>query len=98
MMDGITVIRTSDLKQLLIDGINEAVDKKLSFIANTDKEQLLTIQATADFFQVTKVTIGNWRKRGIIKGIPFGGRIYFRKSDLFEAISKNNLKPNPSKP
>ena len=48
-------------------------------------DTLLTREETAKYFSVTLPTLNAWEKTGRIKGIRFGSRVYFRKSDLLSA-------------
>jgi len=83
MAGNATIWTSEDLQKLLEVTIEKTIDRKLSQLNNDAKESLLTIDETAKFFKISKMTLCTWRKKGLVKGIRKGGRIYFKRSDLF---------------
>lgn len=49
---------------------------------------LMNIEEVIQFLKVSKVTIHNWKKKGIITSHKMGRKLYFKHSELLEAIKK----------
>lgn len=55
------------------------------FQSNEKKEKkssILTIKEAGEYLKVSRQTINNWVKSGILKKRKIQGRVYFNKSDL----------------
>ena len=88
----LTLISESELKELF----NEALNNQLSFLVDkitkngsTDKE-FLTRKETAEFFDVSLVTIHSWINNGLIIPLKMGNLTYFEKSTLIEKLMSSN--------
>ena len=88
----LTLISESELKELF----NEALNNQLSFLVDkitkngsTDKE-FLTRKETAEFFDVSLVTIHSWINNGLIIPLKMGNLTYFEKSTLIEKLISSN--------
>ena len=58
---------------------------------NTENEIVfLTRKETAEFFQVSLVTIHQWTNDGLIKQYKIGNRTYYNKSELIEVLLNSN--------
>lgn len=51
-----------------------------------DWDKLLTRKEAAEMLHISLVTIYNYQREGIIPYARIGGRIYFKKGDIMEAI------------
>lgn len=51
------------------------------------KDQLITRKQCKDFFQVTYVTLFNWKKRGILVPISIGGKVYYKKESILKLLN-----------
>ncbi|MCO4291348.1 helix-turn-helix domain-containing protein [Solitalea sp. MAHUQ-68] len=49
---------------------------------NPPQDRLLTFDEAAEILSVSKVTLTEWRKRGIMPYQKIGKRVYFKQSDL----------------
>lgn len=80
-----STISAEDLKDLIQKSLNEKIE---SIISNQEKTtELLTINETCEFLRISRVTLDNWRKKGIIKGTKLGSRVLFIKSDLLKILT-----------
>lgn len=81
-----TSISSEELKELIQDCINLEITK----ISNLSQgpSDLIKAKEACDFLQVSKVTLYNWMKDGLISGYYLGSRLYFKKSELVESLSK----------
>lgn len=63
-------------------------EKKQIVSSFPENEIPITQSEAVEFLGKSRQTIVRWRKMGIIKGYLLGGRIYFFKSELLEALKK----------
>jgi len=77
---------SDELKEIIQDSINSEFAK----IANQTNEtsDLIKAKEACIFLQVSKVTLYNWMNDGLISGYYLGSRLYFKKSELIESLSK----------
>lgn len=53
-----------------------------------DQEELLTVEETITFLKCSKQALWNWRKSGILPSYRLGNRVYYKKSDIFKKLIK----------
>ena len=70
--------------------IRECVQTEIEKVSNTpsNKEDLIKAKEACVFLHISKVTLFKWLKEGIIKGYYLGTRLYLKKSELEEALTK----------
>jgi hypothetical protein len=52
------------------------------------EEELLTVEETIEFLKCSKQALWNWRKSGILPSYRLGNRVYYKKSDIFKKLIK----------
>jgi hypothetical protein len=52
----------------------------------TNEDELLKIEDAVKLFRVSKVTLHKWRKKGLLPYHRISSRIYFKKSELNDAL------------
>lgn len=62
--------------------------KQVLELQNPEEEAMLTQQEIADYYKVTKQTIINWQKRGVINAYLIDNVIRYKKSELNEKLKK----------
>lgn len=73
-----------ELKELL----REAVRTELSEILDQQRyEPLIRTEEAMKLLGVSRVTLLNWRKRGLIPSHKLNSRVYYKKSELLAAVS-----------
>lgn len=82
----IVTLDIEELKRIIEDCIKDA---------NTAQEQdkieedtLLKRTEVAKLFGVSLVTLNQWCKEGIIKGYKIKSRVFFKKSEVMQALKK----------
>lgn len=91
------VLITSYNKEDLTDLIMYCLKKVLNDypLANNQKEvkdELLSIADVQELFKVSKVTIHKWKKMGLIPYYKMNRKLYFKKSEILEAMSQKKRK------
>lgn len=51
-----------------------------------ETSQPLTVESTAELFDITPQTVLSWRKRNILLGYKLGNRWYFKRSEVLAAL------------
>lgn len=77
-----------ELKEL----ISETLDNKLEQLQTTTspvpEENLMTVEETLKLLKCSKQALWNWRKNGILPSYRLGNRVYYKKSDIFNKLTK----------
>lgn len=79
---------TPDELRALADQKDSIIQRSLETPPSPTPEdiKLLTRQEVADLFKVNVTTIYNWTKKGKLMPYGIGGRIYFKQSELEDAL------------
>ncbi|MBR9845288.1 MAG: helix-turn-helix domain-containing protein [Algicola sp.] len=83
-------ISPEELKSDFLLGVDAKLKKyfeKYPPIKNEDDE-LMTVDETIKFLKCSKQALYNWRKNGILPSFRLGNRVYYRKSDIFSKLVK----------
>ena len=62
----------------------------------TEKTPNLTQGQTAGFLQLSRRTIQNLQRRGVLKPVRFGKRVFFRRADV-EKLARNGVRTETRK-
>ena len=77
----------------LEDVIRNCIREELSDIAsNNVKEDLLKANEVCEYLRISKVTLYKWLKQGKITGYHLGTRLFFKKTDVDNALIKQETK------
>ena len=75
------------LTELIRDGVRKELRIFTNELKTTDpKDELLTLEQTANLLQVCKGTIKNITKRGGLKSYGVGRRLYWKRKEVEEAL------------
>jgi hypothetical protein len=74
----------------ILTGFDTKLKKYFNQIApsSKDEEELLTVDETIQFLKCSKQALWNWRKSGILPSYRLGNRVYYKKSDIFKKLIK----------
>ena len=83
-------ISPAELNEQFIAKVDSSVEKafKKFYKETTQEEQLLTVEETLTFLKCSKQALWNWRKNGILPSYRLGNRVYYKKSDIFNKLIK----------
>jgi excisionase family DNA binding protein len=82
-------IFSSISKEELKDFFKKTINDEVKSIISKQKQttELLTIKEAHEFLRISRVTLDNWRRKGIVKGVKLGSRVLFVKSDLLKIVT-----------
>ena len=91
------ILLTSITLDELLDKITERINIALSIKASEKKdtptqEELLTIADLERLFNVSKVTIHKWKKKGLIPFYKMNRKVYFKRSEVIDSMSHKKRK------
>ena len=66
--------------------IREVVREEISRINHNETEELIKASEACDYFRISKVTLYKWLRQSRITGYYLGTRLYFKKSELENAL------------
>ncbi len=67
--------------------IREVIREEISGINHSETEDLIKAKEACDYLMISKVTLYKWMKQGRIIGYYLGTRLFFKKSELEQALS-----------
>jgi hypothetical protein len=70
----------------IFEGVKLQFDDLKKHFQLKEPTEFLTRQEVAKMLKVDISTIHNWSKRGILKPVGIGARVYFRREDLNNSI------------
>ena len=79
--------QTTDIITGVVKAIMPYLDKRPP-LPKDDEEELLTVEETLKFLKCSKQALWNWRKKGILPSYRLGNRVYYKKSDIFAKLVK----------
>ena len=78
----LVVMRADDLKQTIIETVNEARKKMEEDIALNNVETLLTTNQVLERLAISRTTLWNRNKSGYIQPVEIGGKLRYKLSDV----------------
>ena len=94
-MENILIVNKNELRTI----IGEVVQENLRAFANwiqtsrvdtNDSEKLLTLKEAAEMLKISPTTLYRLRKKGVIPVYGLENSIYFKKSDILNALKRLN--------
>ena len=75
-------------KSELFEYLENIIDKKLSILSNTDKNEKLSIKDVSIELGVAELTVHNYIKKGYLPAFKIGRRVFIQRVDLDEALKE----------
>lgn len=80
-------LQPEELRTLIKSAVIEALEgQQSSQPQQSEPEELLRVNQLAEFLHVSKVTIHNWKREGIIPFYRISNKIYFKKSEVISSL------------
>jgi len=77
-----------ELKTLIADSLSTGLQTYHSTEPEKQEEPLLKIEDICSLFNVSKVTIHDWKRKGILPFYRISRKIYFKKNEVIDALTK----------
>jgi excisionase family DNA binding protein len=85
-------ISPDELKQLLAEVVAEELNRIKSKEPVQEDDKLIKIDEVSKLLNVSLVTIHSWKKTGKLPFYKISNKIYFKKSEILEALNKSERK------
>jgi len=86
-------LKVDELKELIKEGVSNAF-----YLQTTEKKEkpfsddLLNIQDIQEIFNVSRVTVHKWKKKGFIPFYKMNRKVYFKKSEVINSMNHKKRK------
>jgi excisionase family DNA binding protein len=84
-------ISPDELQSRIIEGVKAEIDSLRSEFQPKQPTEYLTRSEVRDLLQVNLSTVHNLTKRGKLKAYGIGGRVYYKRSEVEQAIKPLNV-------
>lgn len=85
MSTNLVLISQEDLKEIVKEAVTAAFEAEKQGNPETD---ILTSREAEALLKVSKPTLIEWRKNGLVPYHRTGSRLYFKKSELLQCLRK----------
>lgn len=89
MINFVGIEPTTLIQEIKTQVINDLLPELTKLLQNNSPEYL-SAEQICERFSVTKPTIHEWRKRGILKSYKLGARVYYRMDEIENAMIIND--------
>jgi len=79
-------ITPDELREAIVSGVRAEVDKLKADFQPKQPTEYMTRNEVRDLLNVDLSTVHNWTKRGKLKAYGLGGRLYYKRAEVEEAI------------
>ncbi|WP_264558643.1 helix-turn-helix domain-containing protein [Flavobacterium sp. N2270] len=83
-------ISTDLLKQLLNEGVTEALKNFNNVGASEEDNILLSRNETAKLLDISLVTLWKWTQKDLIQAYRIGKKVKYKKKDVLDSLQKMN--------
>lgn len=83
-------LQPEELRTLIKSAVTEALaGHQSSQQQQPEPEELLRVNQLAEFLHVSKVTIHNWKRKGLIPFHRLSNKVFFKKSEVISSLKKS---------
>lgn len=79
-----------NIQQIATTVKTELLSELTKLLSDIAPKRYLSADEVCERFGVTKPTIHDWRKRGILKSYKLGSRVYYRLDEIEDAMIIND--------
>jgi hypothetical protein len=88
-----TSLKVEDFFEMIKKCISDAISLKLKEgDQETPADDLLNIEDIQKIFNVSKVTVHKWKKKGLIPFYKMNRKVYFKKSEIINSMNNKKRK------
>ncbi len=83
-------VTPENLQNAILEGIDIKFSELKKNFQPKEPTEYLTRNEVADLFKVDLSSIHNWTKKGKLKAYGIGGRVYYKRSEVYAAVKPLN--------
>lgn len=88
-----TSLNVEDLFDMIKKCVEDAVSLKTKEVSQSPpSDELLNIEDIQKIFNVSKVTVHKWKKKGLIPFYKMNRKVYFKKSEVISSMNHKKRK------
>lgn len=91
-MENIILVSGSELKEIVRQAVQEGIDQfksnPLNEINQKPDDEYIIIDEVCKILKISKPSVFNYRKRGIITFYRIGRRVFYKKSEILSSLKK----------
>lgn len=80
-------INTEELRSLINEEISKAI-KSINNQVKEEEEELWTISDVCEYLRVTRQTLNQYNKRGLLMGSKIGKSVRYMKKDVMDYVNR----------
>ena len=81
-------VTPEQLQNAIIDGVKNQLEDLKKHFKHKEPKQYLSRQEVSKLLSVDLSTVHNWTKKGILEANQIGGRVFYLRTDVENAIVK----------
>ena len=81
-------VTPEQLQDAIIEGVNSKLDDLKKGFQPKEPNEYLTRNEVAEMLKIDLSTVHNWTKKGILQSYQIGGRVYYKRNEVEDAIVK----------
>lgn len=81
-------VTPDELKEAIIEGVKTQLKDLKEYFEPKEPNEYLTRQEVSKMLSIDLSTVYNWTKKGILEARQIGGRVFYLRSDIENAIVK----------
>lgn len=90
-------LQPSELEAIIQQSVNKALAENPIQVQQSEFEDLATRKALKEKLNVSYVTLNDWEKKGYVKPLRIGRRVYFQKSEVLATLNRSQIKKGGAK-
>lgn len=79
-------ITPKELQTIIAEGIEKKLEELKQHLQKKDPVTYLTRKQVSEMFQIDISSVHNWTKKGTLQAYQIGGRVYYKLSEIENAI------------
>lgn len=88
-----TTLKVDDLIDIIKKSVSDVISsKKTEASIDPPPEDLMNIEDIQKIFNVSKVTVHKWKKKGLLPYYKMNRKVYFKKSEVIDSMSHKKRK------
>jgi hypothetical protein len=88
-----TTLKVDDLIDIIKKSVSDVISSKKTEASNDPPpEDLMNIEDIQKIFNVSKVTVHKWKKKGLLPYYKMNRKVYFKKSEVIDSMSYKKRK------
>lgn len=83
-------VTPEQLQNAIIEGVKQQLNNFKEHLKPVEPNEYLSRSEVAKMLSVNESTVHNWRNKGVLSSYQIGGRVFFKRKDVENAMVKLN--------